>query len=410
MGLVALIKHFLVFAVVLARTGGAKLLAYLMLSEPTYLAARMVAPALEVHFAQHRAEASRLGGPPLPPPPPAALLEAIIDVAFWASLRREEGRPPRISLALLEPEAAGQPLLFGHRLRLTPQVLIKLAPAVEHPGIHLGVGFDDEGLYIWGTASQVPPVCFVLEVVEPGLLVAKHRRADGFGKFVNVAVLRGDQIRVVDEETQGLADYPELRASLPPIPCPGPADPSEPKVDVLLELARAMRAHGRGGLLLLVPPRSEEWRASVVQPLGYPVAPAFGSISALLTSADRSHRDWQENILDAIEIVGGFTAVDGATVLNGNYELLAFGAKVTRRAHSVPVEELVLTEPVVGSSATRLHPAKNGGTRHLAAAQFVHDQHDAVALVASQDGNFTVFSWSESLQLVHAHRIDVLLL
>jgi hypothetical protein len=40
----------------------------------------------------------------------------------------------------------------------------------------------------------------------------------------------------------------------------------------------------------------------------------------------------------------------------------------------------------------------------------VHDQHDGVALVASQDGNFTVFSWSEALQLVHAHRIDVLLL
>ncbi|QKG56872.1 hypothetical protein GKZ68_09685 [Hymenobacter sp. BRD128] len=381
-----------------------------MLSEPTYLAARMVAPTLASHFAQHLAGAAYLGKTALPPPPPAALLEAIIDVAFWASLRREEGRPPRISLALLEPEAAGQPLLFGHRLRLTPQVLIKLAPAVEHPGIHLGVGFDDEGLYVWGTASQVPPVCFVLEVVEPGLLVAKHRRADGFGKFVNVAVLRGDQIRVVDEETQGLADYPVLRRSLPPIPCPGSPAPDDPRVDVLLELARAMRAHGRGGLLLLVPPGTEDWRASVVQPLGYPVAPAFGSIGALLTQADRSHRDWQENLLDAIEIVGGFTAVDGATVLTRKYELLTFGAKVTRRTDGTQVEQLVLTEPVVGSSATLLHPAKNGGTRHLAAAQFVHDQHEAVALVASQDGNFTVFSWSEALQLVHAHRIDVLLL
>jgi hypothetical protein len=381
-----------------------------MFSEPTYLAARMVAPSLAVHFAQHWAAAARLGGPPLPPPPPAALLEAIIDVAFWASLRREEGRPPRISLALLAPEHTGQPLLFGHRLRLTPQVLIKLAPAVEHPGIHLGVGFDDEGLYIWGTASQVPPVCFVLEVVEPGLLVAKHRRADGFGKFINVAVLRGDQIRVVDEEAQGLADYPVLRESLPAIPCRTTAPGRGPGVDVLLELARAMRAHGRGGLLLLVPAGSADWRSSVVQPLGYPVAPAYAGIAALLTDADRNHRDWQENLLDSIEIVGGYTAVDGATVLTRNYELLAFGAKVTRPANGTSVEQLVLTEPVVGSSATLLHPAKNGGTRHLAAAQFVHDQHDSIALVASQDGNFTVFSWSEALQMVHAHRIDVLLL
>jgi len=159
-----------------------------------------------------------------------------------------------------------------------------------------------------------------------------------------------------------------------------------------------------------VPPSSAAWRSSVVQPLGYPVAPAYAGIATLLTEADRTHRDWQENLLDAIEIVGGYTAVDGATVLTRDYELLAFGAKVTRRVDGTSVEKLVVTEPVVGSSATLLHPAKNGGTRHLAAAQFVHDQHDAVALVASQDGNFTVFSWSEALQLVHAHRIDVLLL
>ena len=31
-----------------------------------------------------------------------------------------------------------------------------------------------------------------------------------------------------------------------------------------------------------------------------------------------------------------------------------------------------------------VEPAQLGGTRHLSAAQFVRDQHDAVALVASQ--------------------------
>ncbi|MVN77069.1 hypothetical protein GO988_12100 [Hymenobacter sp. HMF4947] len=382
-----------------------------MLSEPTYLAARMVAPTLETHFAQHWAAAERLGGKRrLPLPPPAALIEAVIDVAFWASLRREEGRPPRISLALLAPEAAEQPLLFGHRLRLTPQALIKLAPAVEQPGIHLGVGYDDCGLYVWGTFTHIPPVCFVLEVVEPGLLVAKHRRADGFGKFVNVAVLRGDQIRVVDEENQGLADCPALRESLPGIPLSTAAPAPGAGVDVLLELARSMRAHGRGALVLLVPPSSEVWCQSIVQPLSYPVAPPYRGIAALLAEPNHERRDWQDNLLDTIGVVGGFTAVDGATVLTREYELLAFGAKVTRRASGTPVEQLVVTEPVVGTSATTIHPAKNGGTRHLAAAQFVHDQHDAVALVASQDGNFTIFAWSEALHTVHAHRIDVLLL
>ena len=381
-----------------------------MLSEPTYLAARMVAPTLAVHFAQHWAAAARLNGSPPAPPPSAELIETVIDVAFWASLRREEGRPPRISLALLAPEATGQPLRFAQRLRLTPQVLIKLAPAVEQPGIHLGVGQDEQGLYVWGTATHIPPVCFVLEVVEPGLLVAKHRRADGFGKFVNVAVLRGDHVRVVDEENQGLADCPALRASLPNISLSTTVPSAGPVVDVLLEMARAMRAHGRGGLVLLVPPGSEAWQASIVQPLSYPVAPAYDRVATLLAEPDHTRRDWQDNLLDTIGTLGGFTAVDGATVITRQYALLAFGAKVTRSATGSPVEQLIVTEPVVGTSATTLHPAKNGGTRHLAAAQFVHDQRDAVALVASQDGNFTVFSWSEPLGMVHAHRIDVLLL
>ena len=57
-----------------------------------------------------------------------------------------------------------------------------------------------------------------------------------------------------------------------------------------------------------------------------------------------------------------------------------------------------------------MHAAKVGGTRHLSAAQFIHDQKDAVALVASQDGHFTIFSWSTLQNRLQAHRIDTLLL
>ena len=57
-----------------------------------------------------------------------------------------------------------------------------------------------------------------------------------------------------------------------------------------------------------------------------------------------------------------------------------------------------------------MHPEELGGTRHLSAAQFIHDQRDAVALVASQDGRFTVFEWSPCEAIVHAHRLDALLL
>jgi hypothetical protein len=68
------------------------------------------------------------------------------------------------------------------------------------------------------------------------------------------------------------------------------------------------------------------------------------------------------------------------------------------------------TEPIEGGSPVIAEPAQFGGTRHLSAAQFVHDQRDAIALVASQDGRFTVFTWSPIDATVYANRIDTLLL
>ena len=112
----------------------------------------------------------------------------------------------------------------------------------------------------------------------------------------------------------------------------------------------------------------------------------------------------------AVDTVAGLTAVDGATVINDQYEVLAFGAKIRRPEGSPPVEQMVATEPIVEDRAVVVQPAQNGGTRHLSAAQFVQDQRDALALVASQDGRFTVFAWSPCELMVHAHRVDTLLL
>jgi hypothetical protein len=379
-----------------------------MLSEPTYLPARIVACEIEEHFKKHLLAVQGIQDN-IASPPDSHIIEAVIDTAFWASMRREEGRSPIISLALLQPSQSEQPLIFGERLRLTTQNLIKLAPAVEQPGIHLGVWPEGDDLFIWGTTHSVPAICFVLEVVEPGLLVIKHRRIDGFGKFVNVAVLQGDQIKVLDEATMGVADCPALLTSLANMPLPSYMGES---FNVLVQLASSMRIHRRGGLVLIVPKGTTRWKESIVQPVKYPVIPAYSAIAELLhlTEAERKKLEWQESLLEAIDLIGGFTAVDGATIITDKYDLLAFGAKAARSVNSTPVGEIILTEPIAAGKATRMHPAQSGGSRHLAAAQFVNDQHDAVALVASQDGQFTVFAWSEQLNMVHAHRIDVLLL
>jgi hypothetical protein len=374
-----------------------------------YPAASAVSATVEAHFARHLAAARRNGSRRLASQPDAQTIEAIINVTFWASLRREEGFSPKISLAFVSPEQSEQPLLFEQLLPLTPTALSKVAPAVERPGIHLGVWRQGEELYVWGTTRTIPRFCFVLEVIEPGLLVIKYRREQDPGKFVNVIVLKGDQIKEVDEAGTSLPDCPALLSSLLGFGAPAPQDDT---ARVLVQLAVSMRAHGRGGSLLVVPHGSPSWRESIIWPVPYSVLPPFSELADLMRreQEERSQQLWREALFDAVEATAGMTAVDGATVINDQYELLAFGAKIGRREGGMQVEQVILTEPIVGNTAAVVYPVQLGGTRHLSAAQFVQDQRDSVALVASQDGRFTVFAWSPCEEMVHAHRVETLLL
>jgi hypothetical protein len=374
-------------------------------SEPLYPAARTYAVRLEAHFAQ-----SLEAGPQRPPgevtSPDARSIEALIDAGFWASLQREEGYAPEISLALLPPERAVRPLRLAPPLPLGPRALAQLAPAVERPGIHLGVWRQGGELLVWGTTRAVPTFCFVLEVVAPGLLVVKHRVREDSAKFRNVAVFEGEQAKILSRQAAPASDHPALLRSLL-----GPEPAEDEANDVLLRLAVSMRAHKRGGTLLVVPAGSEAWRESIVRPIAYAVEPPFTELADLVHEAAKKGAALDYGALGrVVDSVAGLTAVDGATLINDRCELLAFGVKIGRPDGRLRVERVVVSEPIEGGAAVVLAPLQLGGTRHISAAQFAQDQQNAVALVASQDGRFTIFAWSPGEGMVHAHRVEALLL
>jgi len=369
-----------------------------------YAAARKVAPMVRAYFDCHRRKALESGTDRLAPMPDARAIEAIIEAAFWASLRREEGHVTRISLAFLPRQDAQDPILFERPLPLEAAALTRIAPAVERPGIHLGVWHNStdsapppagDGLSVWGATRGIPFLCFVVEVAAPGLLVIKHHNGERTRKFINVAVIEGDQIKMVDERMPERPDSPQFVRSLLQFDSPG-----RPSVVTIVRVAISMREHGRGGTLLIVPAESESWRTSILQPMPYAVSPPFDQLAGLDSTAGAP----------TIAAIGGLTAVDGATLLNSRYELLGFGAKIVRQPGSPAVGQVVLSEPIHGAAPMHVHPDELGGTRHLSAAQFVHDRQDAVALVASQDGRFTLFEWSPADGMVHAHRLETLLL
>jgi hypothetical protein len=368
--------------------------------QPAYPPA-LAAAAIADDFYQRRLPATPSGLVPMPPA--SATVAAAVDAAFWASLRPEEGRPPRVSLALLPPARAGQPMPFERSIPLGADALARLAPAVEGPGIHLGLWGEEGNLRVWGAVRVLPEFCLVVEVIEPGLLVLKHRRGEG-EKFGNIAVLRGDEIRVLDEGDGSMPGRPALLGDLLGSDT---LVPWEGGGGMLTQLAVAMRRHRHGASLLVVPSGTAAWRESIVRPTAYAIEPAFTVLAELLERKDVEEVD--DEIRTLADTIAGLTAVDGAAILTQRFELLAFGATIRRREGYASVDQVLVTEPVVGNVPARASATELGGTRHLSAAQFVHDQQDAVAFVASQDGRFTVFAWSPGKRMVHAHRIEVLL-
>ena len=371
------------------------------MAELRYPAARLHAAKLREHFARQADPRSGEGGAPVPD---ARTIASLVDVCFWASLKREEGYPPEISLAYLPAERAVHPMMLGAPLALDARSLARLAPAVERPGIHLGVWRERGKLVVWGTTRALPSACFVVEVVGPGLLVVKHRIREDSPKFRNVAVFEGERVKLVSRRAESASDAPALLRSLLWHDTPDTADDED---EVLLRLAVSMRAHHRGGTLLVVPAGSRAWRESIIRPVRYVVDPPLRELADLVGHSSDDHA---AALVRAVDAIAGLTAVDGATVINDRFELLAFGVKIGRPDGQPRLEHVVLSEPVEGDRAVVVEPLQLGGTRHNSAAQFAQDQRDAIAMVASQDGRFTLFAWSPREDMVHAHRVDALLL
>jgi hypothetical protein len=359
---------------------------------PSYPAARAVAERIEARLATNTTAFQQ---PTDAPKPDAVAIEEIISAAFWASLRRQESRAPIISLAFVPPEQTMKPLTLERRLRLEPDVLARMAPAVERPGIHLGIWRYENELWVWGTTRVLPVWCFVLEVLAPGLLIVKYRRPQPATKFGNVAVLEGADIKFIAPQGATISEPPPALTALLDFYSSAGRNESD---NILVRLGVSMRNHGRGGALLVVPQHTQDWRSSIVQPILYAVTPPFSEIATPCSS---------DTLRGAVDALAGLTAVDGATVISDHFELLAFGVKIM--SHAPHVEQVVVTEPIEGAPELVVDAVELGGTRHLSAAQFVHDQRNAIAMVASQDTRFTVFAWSHLRNMVHAHRLEALL-
>src|SRR5437868_5721217 len=144
---------------------------------------------------------------------------------------------------------------------------------------------------------------------------------------------------MIDENASSLPDCPPLLTSLLGFDAPASWAQS---VNVLVQLAASMRAHKRGGALLVVPSGSDAWRESIVQPVTYAIRPLFSELSELMQDPRTEKRLWQDALARAVEVVA----------------LRDLGPRAPRRsaaALTANVEPRTVTSP--SSNLSAVHPA-----------------------------------------------------
>src|SRR5207249_10255045 len=111
------------------------------------------------------------------------------------------------------------------------------------------------------------------------LLVSTDPRAEPATKFANIAVLEDAQVKIIEQQSTMISEAPPALGSLLAFYTSAGRNESD---NILVRVAIAMRAHGRGGSLLVVPKNTNRWLNSIVQPITYSLIPPFPDIAAFL--------------------------------------------------------------------------------------------------------------------------------
>ncbi len=338
------------------------------------------------------------------------VLEHLLTTVFFAGLETHEGeRAPvrvvfvgRSQVDLILPtgqEAGAIPIYAWKTLRFlsmrpfaVPE-LVKLAVATTDERVYIAVRLLDDGsLGVAGLAREgigLDDDPFLkLVAVHPGGLSVRSGR-DRLSEYERGTILTGGKNDVVEPKPVRTSLEEAARSA-------GLDDETIPEyLKAVRALVSEMVAHGRGGILVIHSSELPELGESAPYRMvaGSSLASLLRLSKIISHSADHTESRTAEHLTFGqvlrsafisesermIEEVGALTAIDGATLLNRELALVAFGA-------ILPVAE----QSEVRDAKTGL-PADLGsrGTRHRASAVCASRNPGSVVFVASADGGVT---------------------
>ncbi|MCP3104507.1 hypothetical protein LZ198_37160 [Myxococcus sp. K15C18031901] len=379
----------------------------------------------------------QVSGNPIQP----SVLKAVLNAAFFASLRTEEGHRHALAIVLVENHSQLTELRFPWRVHilsspvaLDADRLTKLAPALLGGHRFLIVKISDKEPTIVGIGDAPSEGWFLGEdryprvrVVGPGDMV--FYRGDNAAFRYRAGViheLRPDFFTSNDEPADAMTGIGQrLSAQLTP------SDPQLLRnivISFLSDLIEQVAELGHGGMIaILAPddPKFEELR----QACAYPIAPL--DLGASLVDAHESAlvadindlrimgpgpdhapiraKTSQEMAAEAASqeakntsgshrrTVAGLTAVDGAVLLTHDLKVLGFGCKLPGLTGHAP---RIIHAPSDSSREPEPYDLTKRGTRHTSAALFANERQGRMAFTVSADGPVACFLWSQRLDSV----------
>jgi len=337
-------------------------------------------------------------------------MRRLLEVSFWASLLKEEGRHHQFAVVFCSPASYSYPepdavglnrFVFKEPLPFDATTVAKLAPALESkedigvwPMTQRGEKGELGELGIWGCAAPLHESELKLNAIEPGQIMLS------LGDYLK-ARITGLTAEFVDEHSaRVLSDF---CGKSRPVSQDDYLVGSHRRLDPA-KIAFAMRAHGHGGTLLILANDNATWEKSIdMTQLRFAGQP-YERAKRALAQRDKALQQFSANLHSSIDIarqsldsIGQLTAADGATLVTCDLAVLGFGAKIKPMTPGRVPEAVWVLAPFEGSEPARRKLSEVfPGTRHQSAAQFVFDQeHEAMAIVASEDGRLSVFVWDE---------------
>jgi hypothetical protein len=182
-----------------------------------------------------------------------------------------------------------------------------------------------------------------------------------------------------------------------------------PYATAFCRLAHRMLAHGHGGAILIVD-KDATFHGLELHPTLTPKTSPDRLLQDAMLLDERHHsenlRGKDEKVDqyvhrclkieqahdEALDFVASLTAVDGAVLLNDELGLLGAGVTILTPETAVP-DEVISEDPRRPGIEERVKPSAIGGNRHRSAMCFCRQQESlALAIVASQDGNLSLFA------------------